>query len=196
MGRWAGSQLPCRRDDVRVVELDSAHTQRAKADLYGKNNIVIPRNARLVPVDFEKEKLSEKLEAGGVKRGERTLFIIEGVTMYLDPSAVDRMFSEITGYAGKGSIVVFDYIHRDVLGRGKGRYGGRGALRAAAAAGESFQSGLDKGSIRGYASRFGLEVVDHLDDKEMEKRFFTDERGNIVHPINGIHCLVAARQVR
>ncbi len=51
----------------------------------------------------------------GFEENRKSLFLLEGVTMYLSHTATDSTFSIIRDVAGKGSMVVFDYIYAGVL---------------------------------------------------------------------------------
>jgi methyltransferase (TIGR00027 family) len=188
-------RLPNNRNKVKIYEFDSVFTQQSKIKMFTTNDIQIPENLIFIPINFEKEKLSNKLLEIGVKRNQRSLYIIEGVTMYLEPSAIDVLFTEISKYMGKDSIVVFDYIYNDVIRQEKKHYGETEAIATVKKANESFQFGIEKGSITNYLLKYNLQVIDHLDAREMERRYFTDNKGKIIHQVNDIHCLVTAQKV-
>lgn len=188
-------RLPNNMNELKIFEFDSIFTQQAKLNSYKNNGIRIPKNLFFVPINFEKENLIDKFDAAGMERNKKSFYILEGVTMYLEPTAVDRLFTEISNYSGKGSLVVFDYIYHDVLRQERKRYGEKGAMAAVRKANESFQFGIENNSITEYLLKYNLQVIDHLDAKEMEKRYFTDKNGKIIHPVNDIHCLVTAQKM-
>jgi len=182
-------------NQVRIFEFDSLFTQQAKIKIYQQKNIQIPEYLRFVSINFEKENLLEKFEEAGFMRDQKSLFIIEGTLMYLEPSSVKVLFKAISEYMGKESIIVFDYIYLDVLRHEKKHYGGTEAMNTVIKANESYQFGLEKDSISAFLSEYHLQVLDHLNAKEMEKRYFTDQKGRLIHHINDIHCLVTAKKV-
>jgi len=102
-------------EGIKVFEVDHAPTQKRKMAnvkrLFGDP----PRWVTYVPIDFEKENLAEKLLASGYKRDSLTLFIWEGVTMYLTAEAVDRTLSFVAENSGRGSSIIFNYFHRSVV---------------------------------------------------------------------------------
>jgi len=55
--------------------------------------------------------------------GKKSLFFLEGVTMYLSQEALDDTFRFIADVSGRGSLIVFDYIHAGVLRRENKYYG-------------------------------------------------------------------------
>jgi methyltransferase (TIGR00027 family) len=187
-------RLPTNPKHVKIYEFDSTYTQELKQNLYRKNRITVPDNLVFAPINFEKENLGAKFEAIGFRKGQKCLFIIEGVTMYLAPSAVDAMFSEISNFMGKESMAVFDYIYSDVLRSENKHYGETATTTTVKKANESFQFGIEKEKINDFLRQYGLNVMDHLDAKEMESRYFTDEDGKVIHHVNDIHCLVTAEK--
>jgi methyltransferase (TIGR00027 family) len=188
-------RLPNNLRQMKIYEFDSVFTQQSKIKIYTSNAIQIPENVNFVPINFEKESLVEKFEAIGMKRNQKSLFILEGVTMYLEPAAVDVLFEDISNFMGKESLIVFDYIYDEVLRQEKKHYGETGAIAAVKKANESFQFGIEKGSIAEFLLKVNLQLTDHLDAKEMERRYFSDRDGKIIHPINDIHCLATAQKL-
>ena len=91
---------------VRVFEVDSPRTQMVKRETLKKAGID-SSGVRFVPADFETEDWLACLTAAGFDPGERTLFLWEGVTMYLDREAVEDTLRKIASTA-RGSAVTFD----------------------------------------------------------------------------------------
>ena len=177
-------------ENTRVFELDVPVTQQAKIGQYQKRNLAIPPSLRFIAVDFDKESLSMKLDEAGFYKGQRSLFILEGLVMYLQPGSVDETFQTIRDYAGQGSLVVFDYIYASVLRKEDIYYGETGIEQTVSDAGEQWQFGIEKGCIEQFLARYDMQLIDHKDSKKLEKAYFTDENGKTVGRINGTHCLV------
>jgi len=180
--------------DTKIFELDVPITQIAKRDQYTKCGLTIPANVNFVSIDFDKESLSEKLDESGFGRDRRSLFVLEGLLMYLQPESVDETFNVIARFAGEGSEVVFDYVRASVLRQEGLCYGEREIARTVAKAGERWYFGLEEGEIEQFLEKYGLEAVEHKDTQELEQMYFTDSSGEIVGRINGTHCLVRAVQ--
>jgi len=152
---------------TKIFELDAPATQEAKIGQYQNRHLITPSNVVFVPIDFDKESLPLKLDQAGFKRDERNLFILEGVLMYLQPQSVDQTFRSIQELAGAGSEVVFDYIYVSVLRREDIYYGEKGSLETVAKVGESWHFGIEKGEIGQFLSRYGFELRDHRDAREL-----------------------------
>ena len=180
---------------TRIFEMDTPATQEAKVRQYQKRRLSIPSNLVFVPIDFDSESLPLKLEQANFKRGERSLFVLEGVLMYLQPQSVDQTFRTIHELAGTGSEVVFDYVYASVLRHEDGCYGERGIEETVAKAGEKWHFGIEKGDIGQFLSRYGLVLHDHRDARALEEMYFKDAADRIIGRVNGTHCLARAVKV-
>jgi len=185
-------RLQTESGDTKIFELDVPITQKAKLDQYAKRGLSIPANVEFIPIDFDKESLLEKLEKAEFGRGGRSLFVLEGLLMYLQPESVDETFKIIEGFVGKGSEVVFDYVRASVLRQEGSYYGEREIVKSVSKAGEQWYFGIEEGEIEGFLKKYGLRVSEHKDAQELEQMYFTDVSGEIVGRINGTHCLVRA----
>lgn len=180
--------------NTKVFELDVPVTQQAKIGQYQKRGVIIPSNLYFIPIDFDKETLSTKLDQAGFCKQRRSLFILEGLVMYLQPGSVNETFQTIQDYAGEGSRVVFDYVYASVLRNEGIYYGETGIAQTVSGAGEQWQFGIEKGQIEQFLARHALQLVDHKDPKELERVYFSNSNGKIVGRVNGTHCLVTAEK--
>lgn len=178
--------------DTKIFELDVPITQQAKLGQFEKRGLSIPANVEFISIDFDKESLPEKLEAAGFDRDVRSLFIMEGLLMYLQPESVDETFKVIERFAGEGSEVVFDYVRASVLRQAGSYYGEREILKSVAQAGERWYFEIEEGELERFLKNYGLRASEHKDAQELERMYFTDASGEIVGRINGTHCLVRA----
>jgi methyltransferase (TIGR00027 family) len=178
--------------DTKIFELDVPITQQAKLGQYAKRGLSIPANVEFISIDFDKESLSEKLEEAGFEKGRRSLFVLEGLLMYLQPESVDETLKVIEGFAGEGSEVVFDYVRASVLRQPGAHYGGREIVGSVAKAGERWYFGIEEGELEEFLKKYGFRVSEHKDAQGLESMYFTDASGEIVGRVNGTHCLVRA----
>jgi methyltransferase (TIGR00027 family) len=93
---------------VRVFEVDHPDTQRYKRAQLGALESTAER-VDFVPVDFEKTSLGEALDAAGHDCGAPTVWIWEGVVMYLTPEAVQATLRAIAVRSAAGSTLVVNY---------------------------------------------------------------------------------------
>lgn len=138
----------------------------------------LPGHVRYVPIDFNTQTLDRVLAAAGFDPRAKSLFIIEGVVMYVNDQGNNATFDFIRRNSPAGSRVVYDYVLRRVAeGDYEGLYGAKKLAEGVAAVGEPFVSGWTPEEAAAFATRHGLEVIDDLDDAELTRRYLTDSRG-------------------
>jgi len=179
---------------TRVFELDVPVTQQAKIRQYQKRHLPVPPNLKFIAMDFDKESLSRKLNEAEFYKNQRSLFLLEGVLMYLQPKSVDETFRTIKDFAGKGSWVVFDYIYASILRNEGIYYGESGIKQTVSGVGEQWHFGIEEGQIEQFLAKYEMRLIDQQNSKSLEDKYFTESNGRIVGRVNGTHCLVTAEQ--
>lgn len=178
--------------NTKIFEIDAPVTQAEKAKALQKKNLKIPEKLVSVSLDFNKETLDEVMPRMGVTAGVKSLFIMEGLIMYLSKEAVKNTFRYVSGAAGPGSIVVFDHIHKGVLNREDKLYGEEKIYKTVANAGEEWTFGLGTEEVAELLAGYGFSIIDHSDAAELERRYFTNASGDTVARMNATHAIVTA----
>jgi methyltransferase (TIGR00027 family) len=100
---------------VKTFEVDHPATQQDKLEkvkaIFGES----PRHVCYVPVDFNTKSAADRLLQFGFDPTLKTIFIWQGVSMYLTAQAVDNTLSFAMQCSGNESAVVFDFIYQEVL---------------------------------------------------------------------------------
>lgn len=125
--------------NVTVFEIDHPSTQQYKRKRISQKTS--PTDIRYVSVDFERESFSGRLREAGFRSGAPSVWIWEGVAMYLPLAAIRDTLDQLTELAAKGSELAMTYRVPGML-----PYGvlGRLAIPAVfAAAGEPLKSTLE-----------------------------------------------------
>ena len=107
---------------MKCFELDRPGTLRRKTDALNKAGIE-SSHVRFIPVDFERENAFDKLAKEGWDPSRKTLFLVEGVTLYLEEETVRTMLHDLAERAAPGSVLTLDiYAQKliDDLSRGYG----------------------------------------------------------------------------
>jgi methyltransferase (TIGR00027 family) len=175
---------------TKIFELDAPITQGNKLKAFKDKRIMIPENLIYVPINFNKDSLADKLAEAGFVENRLSLFLLEGVTMYLSDDAVDRTFTFIRDVAGKGSWVVFDYIYAGVLRQENKYYGEKDIFKTVAKAGETWSFALEEGEIDKFLHKYDFTLKNHSNAQALEEHYFKSQEGNIVGKINGTHGIV------
>ena len=95
-------------DDVNVFELDLASTQKLKQKSLQKASIAAD-HVTFIPTDFGRDPLFKQLSSAHYDRNKKTLFLWEGVTLYLSKETVQATLTEVYGQSVPGSILVADF---------------------------------------------------------------------------------------
>ncbi len=98
------------RLDVTVYEIDLASTIALKRERAAAAGLTLPDRLRLIPIDFEKDDLGDRLTAHGFDPGRKSFFGWLGVTYYLTREAVTDTLERVAEIARPGSEIVFDYM--------------------------------------------------------------------------------------
>jgi methyltransferase (TIGR00027 family) len=181
-----------RNKDAKIFELDIYATQRYKREVYERKKTALPDTLVFVSIDFNKQRLADVLTQAGYQDGQRTLFLWEGVTMYLEAEAVDSTLAFIRSSAAERSIVAFDYVRASVLRRENTLYGEKGGYDRVAQAGERWMFGIEDGAIEGFLAERGLKLLSHYMPSDLEATYLTAEDGTKFGRINETHCIVIA----
>lgn len=141
----AGFDTRCYGDlknsNLKFFELDQAKTQKLKKE-YLKKAGIDTSHVNYVEVDFSTEHWYEKLEKAGYDSSKKSIFLWEGVTLYLSEKDVRNTLKEIKEHAAPGSIIVADLYAKSFL-TGEYAPGMKTALKAQKITDEEFGFGID-----------------------------------------------------
>ncbi len=167
--------------DIHVFEVDFPATQQLKQRKL--EAIELPERNRLsyVSIDFNRDELGEVLAKSGYDHSVKTLFIWEGVTMYLDAESIDRTLAFIASNTGNGSSLYFDYLMQSVL-NGSCPYPEAVAVRKS----ESFNSdgvekytyGIEESAIPQFLSERNFKLLEHMTGESLKDRYFHGQNAN------------------
>jgi methyltransferase (TIGR00027 family) len=139
---------------IRYFELDQQNTQKLKIECLKKAGIDSSQVV-FVDVDFSSEKWFEKLEHAGYDPAKKSIFLWEGVTLYLSESNVRKTIKEIKEHAAAGSKLLADVYAKRLI-----------ALQGVKATNEGFNFGLDfssdyENTLRSFIESENAKLGDH-----------------------------------
>jgi methyltransferase (TIGR00027 family) len=165
-------RFPALQSGIRVFEVDHPASQMTKKQKVTQIFGSLPRYVTYVPIDFEVEAL-DKLFSCGYRRDLKTLFIWEGVTMYLQPAAIDSTLAFIARNSPPGSAVIFDYIFTSLLD-GTVRHGEvSGMRRYRFFTGEGLVFGIPEGQVGVFLEQRGFTQVEDRDSQALHAAYFS-----------------------
>jgi methyltransferase (TIGR00027 family) len=165
------ARLAKSRPTCNVLEADHPATQAVKHHVLQQAGYLGP-NLSLIPVDFNRTEARELLLGlPAFRRDAPTLFLCEGVLMYLAPEAVDRLISGLASLPCPSSRFAFTFMEAEP--------GGPIAFRNASPLvsawlrlrNETFTWGIRGMDLGAFLSRHGFDLEEVLDHADLRRRY-------------------------
>jgi methyltransferase (TIGR00027 family) len=163
---------------VRFFEVDHPATQAWKRARLAAAGIVAPASLAFVPVDFERDVLSDALVAADFDLAAPAAFSWLGVSMYLAPDDV-RATLRFVGARPKGSSIVFDYAIDTMLLNWFERWAYRRIAARVARAGEPWKSGFKPDALIEEMRAMGFTRADDLGAEALNARYFAGRQDGL-----------------
>jgi methyltransferase (TIGR00027 family) len=160
------------KENVKVFEVDHPNTQSFKIQKVKEIFGSIPDHVVYVPIDFDTQKLDQRLFECGYGPSKKTLFIMEGLFMYIPPDAVDEILSFIVNNSAKGSTVIFDYIPQSVVDGTSDLEVGKNLHNHAKEYKEPLQFGIEEGTLETFLKERGFSSIENVTSEDYRKAYF------------------------
>ncbi len=157
--------------DITVFEVDHPDTQAAKRKTLERVLSGLPKHVHFVASDFTQRDLESSMAAAGYRESVRTFILWEGVTNYLTEAAVDATLRWCSR-AWAGSLLLFTYVHRDVLSRPGAFIGTERLFASLEKVGEKFTFGIEPSELPGFLGKHGISLERDLGAAEYRKIYF------------------------
>jgi len=174
------------RPGIQFFELDHSGTQRDKARRAPGGG------PKYIEADLSGQSAADALVQGGLDESQPSLFIFEGVSMYLDEAVVRRQLGELGHIAAVGSRVAIDFQPPRDAGTQRNRRQLRLQQIARAGSGEGFKLVIDRVEAVELVQGCGWEVTAVISMREAAHDLVRRESGLPVNSINDNKTLVAA----
>lgn len=136
--------------DVNFIEIDHPATQTAKRNVIEERGLA-GDNLHFAALDLTEKTLSEVLSKKDFfQKDAKTLFIAEGLLMYLEPSEVKNLFDFVRENSAENSRFAFTFMERDESGRIRFRNSSKFVDFWLKIKGEPFQWGLEADELTGF----------------------------------------------
>ena len=165
---YDGRALRYAKRGVRWFELDHPATQRDKRERLARLGITAPQ-VRFVEADFTRDPLAERLLAAGLDPAAPSLFLLEGVAVYLKPAVLETVLDQLRQVAAPGSRLVISVS----LSRAHDKDSRARFQASVAAMGEPAMSAFDAGEAEDLLARHGWQIMaagEDTDDLQAAKR--------------------------
>lgn len=175
---------------IKTFEVDHPKTQAVKIEKIRKIFGSLPGHVVYAPADLATDNFGQKLLEMGYDRSLKTLFIMEGLLMYLMPSTVDEILSFIVKNSGKGSSVLFDYYPKSVVNGTSPLEAGRNIHNQLVQLGEPLQFGIDDGKIEEFLVGRGFSQARNVTSLDYKRTYFSS--ANEGRTVSSLLCFAHA----
>jgi methyltransferase (TIGR00027 family) len=168
------ARLARRHPSVHFLEADHPATQAVKRTALERAGYLGP-NFSLAAMDFNRWTLGEALRARPEFRLDApSLFLCEGVLMYLDPAAVDSLFAGLAALTCPSLRFAFTYMEPGPDGS-IAFAGSRPVVKAWLRwRKEAFTWGLPRGGLEAFLASRGFALDRAADDSTLRELFLAD----------------------
>lgn len=183
---------------TKIFELDALPTQTRKRKCLKAARIRIPNEIQYVPINFTNESLSTALENTGYKPQERTLFLWEGVSYYLDWDSVKETLDYVSHASPRESVIGYDYTVAISEENMNTYYGAKEFMKSMKEhhANEEFVFSLKPEEIESFLVERNLKMIDYLDNEAIERKYLTDDNGSLIGRMTGNFRFVCASPMK
>lgn len=180
------------KKNLKVFEVDHPVTQNVKVEKIKEIFAALPDHVIYVPVVFGVDRLDQKLFGSGYNPDLKTLFIMEGILMYIPPQAVDGLLAFVAKVSGPGSSFVADYFTDSVID-GTSTLKEAGVLRQfVETEGSPLQFGIKEGKIDEFFKVRGFHDVTNVTSASCKEKYFKNTSSNrtVSSMFNFVHATV------
>jgi methyltransferase (TIGR00027 family) len=178
--------------DTRIFELDIKPTQQRKKELLHQAGISISDQVVFVSINFNTDNIGEVLNLAGFDSNKKTLFVWEGVTYYLSAPVVDDTLSIIRSNSPVGSLICFDFASPSPEILNNEDVKKLREMMRSNYPGEPTQFGIKYGEIESFLSSRGYNIIEHLNSKDMERKYLNLHDGSSAGKVPALFCLIIA----
>lgn len=177
---------------VRIFEVDHPETQRVKIEKIKEIFGLLPNHVVYVSADLETEELGQQLANKGYNRSQKTLFIMEGVVIYIPPRTVDEILSFIVKNSGKGSVIIFDYFSESVIDGTCKLAEGKNMRKHVEKLGEPLQFGIKEGTVEMFLAERGFSKIQNVTSEDYKRAYFhgINENRVVFSLLSFVHAVV------
>jgi methyltransferase (TIGR00027 family) len=160
------------KNNLRVFEVDHPATQQVKVEKIKEIFGTLPEHVVYVPVVFGADRFDRKLLEKGYNPELKTLFIVEGLLMYIPPPAADGLLSFIVNTSGRGSSLIADYFSVPVIKGTSPLKEAQVLKQFVESEGAPLQFGIEEGKVEAFFEARGFEAVTHVSPASCKEKYF------------------------
>lgn len=150
-------------------EIDQPVNIDAKRKAIQKALGTLPKQVKQVSINFINQEIGGILKQHGYSGTEKTFFIWEAVSQYLDEAAVQKTF-DFLSKAPAGSRLAFTYVPKDFI-TGENLYGQKNVYKMFILKDKIWHFGFNPNRLEAYLSKNGWKLIEDIDYAELGDRY-------------------------
>jgi len=156
--------------NVSIYELDLESTQLVKKSLTRRKLGYLPRNVKYIPIDFSRESMTRKLKDAGFENHKKTLFIWEGVSLFLNLDIVLEILGSLKEM-GNGHRAVFDFVPPELIDDETNYIGNRKLIQLCASIKEPLTFGCHPVKMKKFLQMLGYSKIKIVSMREAHQLY-------------------------
>jgi len=175
---------------IRIFEIDRPETMAKKIGILKNIFGTLPDHVMFIPHDLGQGSSWPALEAAGFSPSQKTLFLLEGLVMYLPRPEIEELLAGIARQAGAGSAVLFDFIPQSMADGSSDAEGGRAIRDWTIMIGEPILSGFTEGEVVPVLTNLGYSGTQVISSRAFATLYFTGKKAD--RKVSGLMSLAYA----
>ena len=178
------------KGNIMVFEIDRPETLTRKIGILKKIFGTLPDHVTFVPHNLGQGSWWPELEAVGFLPEKQTLFLLEGLGMYLPRTEVETLLAGIAVHTGAGSVVLFDFIPQEMADGSSDAEGGRNIRDWTIMMGEPLKSGFADDEVVLFLNELGYSQVRIIPSRDFANIYFIGKKAE--RNVSGLMSLAYA----
>jgi methyltransferase (TIGR00027 family) len=184
-------RIPTLQGRVRVFEIDRLATLGKKIEILKTIFGTIPKHVTFIPLELAQEGCCDALQKAGFSPSKKTLFVLEGLVMYLSRLSVENLMMEIAQGSDVGSAMLFDFIPPSLADGTSDDEGGIAIRTYSLQIGEPLLSGFSESEIVRFLARIGYGEVQIITSSDYAKMYYSGK--NAGRKVSGLLSIAYAK---
>lgn len=177
---------------IKFFEIDRPETLARKTGIVQQIFGQLPDQVVFIPLDMAQGDCWQSLaDAGWSPSKQKTLFLLEGLLMYLPRQAVLDLLAGIARHAGAGSAVLFDFVPQSLADGSSDAEGGQNIRNWTLEIGEPILSGFKDGEILPFLTGLGYVRVQITSSRAFGEMYFAGK--NVHRNVSGLMSIAHAQ---
>ena len=169
-------------NQLDVFEIDHPGSQAWKRQRIAELGLRVPERLHYVPVDFEHDVLSNRLEEVSFDRSKPVFASMLGVSQYLTEAALSQTLKEIAALSNAGCILVMEHIPPFSLLEPEERIPLERVTAGYAKVGEPWLTFLSADAVATLLRESGFTRISPFDHADLRKRYLESRVTDSVMP--------------